>query len=116
MKSNREVSDDSVALQRDWARSKTHDAVVNLAKESGGSYGLGLLYAKTLFGGSPKQKRLLRRTFDFDMFVCVRCGGRRRVLASVKQAARVRAIRAHLGLLQERERRPPGGRRQSSQD
>ncbi|WP_375758750.1 transposase [Corallococcus exercitus] len=42
---------------------------------------------------------LLRRTFDSDMFVCVRCGGRRRVLASVKQAAGVRAIVEHLGLL-----------------
>ncbi|WP_375758757.1 hypothetical protein [Corallococcus exercitus] len=41
---------------------------------------------------------LLRRTFDFDMFVCVRCGGRRWVLAYVKQAAGVRAIWEHLGL------------------
>jgi hypothetical protein len=24
---------------------------------------------------------LLKRTFDFNVFVCVRCGGRRRVLA-----------------------------------
>jgi nicotinamidase-related amidase len=38
-------------LQRDWARSKTYDAVVNLAKKSGGAYGIGLLYAKTLFNG-----------------------------------------------------------------
>ncbi|RKH61970.1 hydrolase [Corallococcus llansteffanensis] len=38
-------------LQRDWARGKTYDAVVNLAKKSGGAYGLGLLYAKTMFGG-----------------------------------------------------------------
>jgi hypothetical protein len=29
------------------------------------------------------QAELLRRTFDFDVFVCVRCGGRRRVLAYV---------------------------------
>ncbi|CAM3345623.1 hydrolase [Corallococcus sp. ZKHCc1 1396] len=38
-------------LQRDWARGQTYDAVVDLAKASGGSYGLGLLYAKTMFGG-----------------------------------------------------------------
>ncbi|WNG31554.1 ATP-dependent helicase HrpA [Cystobacter fuscus] len=41
---------------------------------------------------------LLRRTFGLDMFVCVRCGGRQRVLAYVKQAAGVRAILEHLGL------------------
>jgi hypothetical protein len=41
---------------------------------------------------------LLRRTFDFDVFAWVRCGGRRRVLASVKGARGVRAIVEHLGL------------------
>jgi hypothetical protein len=25
---------------------------------------------------------VLRRTFDFDVFTCVRCGSRRRILAS----------------------------------
>jgi len=39
-------------LQRDWARAATYDAVVNVAKEHGGSYGLGLIYAKTMFGAS----------------------------------------------------------------
>jgi len=39
---------------------------------------------------------LLRRTFDFDVLACVRCGGRRRVLASVKGARGVRAIVEHL--------------------
>lgn len=38
-------------LQRDWARSATYDPVVNVAKELGGAYGLGLIYAKTMFGG-----------------------------------------------------------------
>ncbi len=38
-------------LQRDWARGETYDAVVNLAKDAGGAYGLGLLYAKSMFGG-----------------------------------------------------------------
>jgi hypothetical protein len=41
---------------------------------------------------------LLKRTFDFDVFACVRCGGRRRVLAYVKEAGGVRAILEHLGL------------------
>ncbi|QDE72530.1 ATP-dependent helicase HrpA [Myxococcus xanthus] len=41
---------------------------------------------------------LLRRTCDFDVFGCVRCGGRRRVLAYVKGARGVRAILKHLGL------------------
>ncbi|WNG59767.1 ATP-dependent helicase HrpA [Archangium gephyra] len=42
--------------------------------------------------------QVLRRTFDFDVFACVRCGGRRRLLAYVKQAGAVRAILEHLGL------------------
>ncbi|HYO68855.1 MAG TPA: ATP-dependent helicase HrpA [Archangium sp.] len=37
----------------------------------------------------------LSRTFDFDVFTCQRYGGRRRLLAYVKQA---RAILEHLGL------------------
>jgi len=41
---------------------------------------------------------LLRRTFDLDVFVCVRCGGRRRVLAYVQAGGGVRAILEHLGL------------------
>jgi len=41
---------------------------------------------------------LLKRTFDFGVFACLRCGGRRRVLAYVNEAAAVRAILEHLGL------------------
>ncbi len=37
-------------LQRDWARGATYDVVVNAAKEHGGAYGLGLIYAKTMLG------------------------------------------------------------------
>lgn len=37
-------------LQRDWARAETYDATVNVAKELGGAYGLGLIYAKTMLG------------------------------------------------------------------
>jgi hypothetical protein len=40
----------------------------------------------------------LKRTFDFDVFACVRCGGRRSVLAYVKAGKGVRAILEHLGL------------------
>ncbi len=39
-------------LQRDWARSATYEPVVNVAKELGGAYGLGLIYAKSMFGAS----------------------------------------------------------------
>jgi nicotinamidase-related amidase len=37
-------------LQRDWARSETYELTTGIAKKSGGSYGLGLIYAKTMFG------------------------------------------------------------------
>jgi nicotinamidase-related amidase len=39
-------------LQRDWARGATYDAVTGLAKEYGGAYGLGIIYAKAMFGAS----------------------------------------------------------------
>ncbi|HEX5747082.1 MAG TPA: hypothetical protein VFZ09_12635 [Archangium sp.] len=42
--------------------------------------------------------RCLRRTFAVEVLACVRCGGRRRVLVYVKEAAGVRAILEHLGL------------------
>ncbi|MFY0581379.1 hypothetical protein ACN28S_50415 [Cystobacter fuscus] len=32
------------------------------------------------------------RTFDIDVFACVRCGGRRRLFANVKAAAGVRTV------------------------
>ena len=37
-------------LQRDWARAKTYDATTTVARDFGGAYGLGLTYAKTMFG------------------------------------------------------------------
>jgi len=37
-------------LQRDWARGETYDAVMNVAKLFGGSYGIGITYAKTMLG------------------------------------------------------------------
>jgi nicotinamidase-related amidase len=36
-------------LQRDWARAETYDSTVNVAKKWGGAYGLGVIYAKTMF-------------------------------------------------------------------
>ncbi|GIL38956.1 hydrolase [Roseiterribacter gracilis] len=39
-------------LQRDWARTETYDATTGVAKLYGGAYGLGIIYAKTMFGAS----------------------------------------------------------------
>lgn len=39
-------------LQRDWARGETYDETVKTSIANGGSYGLGLIYAKTMFGAS----------------------------------------------------------------
>jgi len=35
-------------LQRDWARTGTYDAVMKIAKEHGGAYGIGIQYAKAM--------------------------------------------------------------------
>ena len=37
-------------LQRDWARTETYEGTTAVAKHFGGAYGLGLIYAKTMFG------------------------------------------------------------------
>lgn len=39
-------------LQRDWARGDTYDLTTGIAKKYGGAYGLGIIYAKTMFGAS----------------------------------------------------------------
>jgi nicotinamidase-related amidase len=39
-------------LQRDWARGETYDFTTGVAKKLGGAYGLGVTYAKTMFGAS----------------------------------------------------------------
>jgi nicotinamidase-related amidase len=39
-------------LQRDWARGETYNETVRTSIAHGGGYGLGLIYAKTMFGGS----------------------------------------------------------------
>ncbi|MGV7206971.1 hydrolase [Oxalobacteraceae bacterium A2-2] len=36
-------------LQRDWARTETYELTTGIAKKFGGSYGLGITYAKTMF-------------------------------------------------------------------
>jgi nicotinamidase-related amidase len=37
-------------LQRDWARTETYEMTTGIAKKYGGAYGLGIIYAKTMFG------------------------------------------------------------------
>lgn len=39
-------------LQRDWARAETYELTMDIAKKFGGGYGLGVIYAKTMFGAS----------------------------------------------------------------
>lgn len=38
-------------LQRDWARGETYNETVTTSIAHGGGYGLGLIYAKSMFGG-----------------------------------------------------------------
>ncbi len=37
-------------LQRDWARTGTYGLTTGIAQRFGGAYGLGIIYAKTMFG------------------------------------------------------------------
>jgi nicotinamidase-related amidase len=37
-------------LQRDWARTGSYDSTTGIARRFGGSYGLGITYAKSMFG------------------------------------------------------------------
>ncbi|MXP66105.1 hydrolase [Roseomonas sp. M0104] len=39
-------------LQRDWARTETYEMTTGIAKRFGGAYGLGIIYAKSMFGAS----------------------------------------------------------------
>lgn len=39
-------------LQRDWARTETYETTTGIARKWGGAYGLGVTYAKTMFGGT----------------------------------------------------------------
>lgn len=38
-------------LQRDWARGDTYELSTGIARVHGGGYGIGITYAKTMFGG-----------------------------------------------------------------
>jgi nicotinamidase-related amidase len=37
-------------LQRDWGRAETYELTTGIAKKWGGAYGLGIIYAKSMFG------------------------------------------------------------------
>ncbi len=37
-------------LQRDWARTETYDMTTGIAKKFGGAYGIGINYARAMFG------------------------------------------------------------------
>jgi nicotinamidase-related amidase len=39
-------------LQRDWARGETYALTTGIARAHGGGYGLGIIYAKTMFGAA----------------------------------------------------------------
>lgn len=39
-------------LQRDWARTETYAMTTGIARQYGGAYGLGITYAKSMFGAS----------------------------------------------------------------
>ncbi|KAB7648553.1 hydrolase [Polymorphobacter fuscus] len=39
-------------LQRDWARGETYDATTGVARTLAGGYGLGIIYARSMFGAS----------------------------------------------------------------
>jgi len=45
-------------FQRDWARRETYDAVIGVAKEHSGAYGIGVEYAYTMVHGqAPSDKK-----------------------------------------------------------
>jgi nicotinamidase-related amidase len=44
-------------LQRDWARVETYDLTTGVAKKYGGAFGIGIKYAKTMFGTEESKSR-----------------------------------------------------------
>ena len=42
-------------LQRDWARTNTYEMTTGIAKQYGGAYGLGIIYAQTMFHAKEGQ-------------------------------------------------------------
>ncbi len=51
-------------LQRDWARTETYDLTTGIAKKYGGAYGLGIIYAKTMFGARGRRRSTPRTAAD----------------------------------------------------
>ncbi len=51
-------------LQRDWARTDTYGLTTGIAKDHGGGYGLGIIYAKSMFGGSEAEAKKATLTVD----------------------------------------------------
>jgi len=39
-------------LQRDWGRSETYDLTTGIARQTAGAYGVGIAYAKAMFGAT----------------------------------------------------------------
>jgi nicotinamidase-related amidase len=37
-------------LQRDWARTESYESTTGIARQYGGAYGLGIIYARSMFG------------------------------------------------------------------
>lgn len=37
-------------LQRDWARTKTYESTTEVSMSHGGGFGIGIIYAETMFG------------------------------------------------------------------
>jgi nicotinamidase-related amidase len=46
-------------LQRDWARAETYELTMDLVQKFGGGYGLGVVYARTMFGASEGESASL---------------------------------------------------------
>jgi len=42
-------------LQRDWARTDSYELTTGIAKKFGGAYGLGIIYAQTMFHAKEGQ-------------------------------------------------------------
>jgi nicotinamidase-related amidase len=45
-------------LQRDWARTETYNATTGVARQVGGAYGLGLIYAKAMLGAHASEANI----------------------------------------------------------
>ena len=51
-------------LQRDWARSETYELTTGIAVQHGGGYGLGLIYAKSMFHASEGQTKTVKQAAE----------------------------------------------------